>query len=99
VQSAKIAKKGVPTYPPLTKQARISGTVQLKGVIARDGTVQNLQVISGHRLLQKAAIEAVRQWIYQPTILDGQAVGVIAPIDVIFTLSCSSTLCASSRPV
>ena len=87
VQSAKIVKKVVPTYPPVAKQARISGTVRLMGVVARDGTIQNLQVISGHPLLQKAAIEAVRQWIYQPTILDGQAVEVLAPIEVIFTLS------------
>jgi periplasmic protein TonB len=87
VQSAKIVKKVVPTYPPLAKQARISGTVRLMGVIAREGTIQNLQVLSGHPLLQKAAIEAVRQWVYQPTILDGQAVEVLAPIDVIFALS------------
>jgi protein TonB len=86
LQAAKIIKKVVPQYPVLARQARISGTVKLMGIIAKDGTVQKLQVISGHPLLQKAALDAVSQWRYQPTILNGQPVEVIAPIDVIFTL-------------
>jgi periplasmic protein TonB len=86
VQAAKLVKKVVPVYPPLARQARVSGTVQLVGVIAKDGTIQQLQVVSGHPLLVKAALDAVRQWIYRPTLLNGQAVEVIAPIDVIFTL-------------
>jgi periplasmic protein TonB len=86
VQAAKLLKKVIPAYPPLARQARVSGTVQLVGVIARDGTIQQLQVVGGHPLLVKAALDAVRQWIYRPTLLNGQAVEVIAPIDVIFTL-------------
>ncbi len=86
VQMAKLVKKVIPVYPPLARQARVSGTVQLVGVIAKDGTIQQLQVVSGHPLLVKSALDAVRQWIYRPTLLNGQAVGVIAPIDVIFTL-------------
>jgi len=86
VQAAKLVKKVIPAYPPLARQARVSGTVQLIGVIAKDGTIQQLQVVSGHPLLVKAALDAVRQWIYRPTLLNGQAVEVIAPIDVIFTL-------------
>ncbi|MGA3187417.1 MAG: energy transducer TonB [Bryobacteraceae bacterium] len=87
VQAAKLLKKIVPVYPPLARQARVSGTVQLIGVIAKDGTIQQLQVVGGNPLLVKAALDAVRQWIYLPTLLNGQAVEVIAPIDVIFTLS------------
>jgi protein TonB len=87
VQNAKLLKKVLPLYPPLARQARVSGTVQLIGVIAKDGTIQQLQVVSGHPLLVKSALDAVRQWIYRPTLLNGQAVEVIAPIDVIFTLS------------
>jgi protein TonB len=87
VQAAMLLKKVIPVYPPLAKQARVSGTVQLVGVIAKDGTIQQLQVVSGHPLLVKAALDAVRQWIYRPTLLNGQAVEVIAPIDVIFSLS------------
>jgi protein TonB len=86
VQAAKLVKKVIPVYPPLARQARVSGTVQLIGVIAKDGTIQQLQVVSGHPLLVKSALDAVRQWIYRPTLLNGQAVEVIAPIDVIFTL-------------
>ena len=81
-----LLKKVVPIYPSLARQARVSGTVQLIGVIAKDGTIQQLQVVGGHPLLVKAAVDAVRQWIYRPTLLNGQAVEVIAPIDVIFTL-------------
>jgi protein TonB len=86
VQEAKLLNKVIPAFPPLARQARVSGTVQLIGVIAKDGTIQQLQVVSGHPLLVKAALDAVRQWIYRPTLLNGQAVEVIAPIDVIFTL-------------
>lgn len=87
VQQAKLVRKVVPVYPPLARQARVSGTVRLIGVIAKDGTIQQLQVVSGHPLLLAAAMDAVRQWIYRPTLLNGQAVEVIAPIDVIFNLS------------
>jgi periplasmic protein TonB len=87
VQSAKLIKQIVPAYPPTARQLRISGTVHLLGIIAKDGTIQRLQVLSGHPLLRQAALDAVSQWIYRPTILNGQAVEVEAPIDVIFTLS------------
>ena len=75
------------TYPPLAKQARIQGTVRFNAVIAKDGSIQNLQVVSGHPLLIPAATEAVRQWIYKPTQLNGDAVDVQTQIDVNFTLS------------
>jgi protein TonB len=87
VQSAKLLKQIVPAYPPPARQLRISGTVRLLGIIAKDGTIQRLQVLSGHPLLRQAALDAVSQWIYRPTVLDGQPVEVEAPIDVIFTLS------------
>jgi periplasmic protein TonB len=87
VQAAKLLKKVMPVYPPLARQVRVSGTVELLGIIAKDGTIQQLQVISGHPLLVRAALDAVRQWLYRPTLLNGQAVEVIAPISVSFTLS------------
>ena len=86
VQMAKLVKKVIPEYPPLAKSARISGVVHLIGIIARDGTIRNLQLVSGHPLLARAALEAVQQWIYQPTLLSGEPVEVIAPIDVYFNL-------------
>ena len=86
VLAAKLIKKVVPEYPVLARQARVSGTVRLLGVVAKDGTIQKLELVSGHALLAPAALNAVRQWIYRPTLLNGQPVEVQAPIDVIFTL-------------
>ena len=87
VQAAKMMKRVIPTYPELAKRARISGTVRLVGVIGLDGTIQRLQVISGPPLLVQSALDAVSQWAYRPTLLNGTAVEVIAPIDVVFTLN------------
>lgn len=75
-----------PQYPPLARQARVQGTVRLEAVINRDGVIEELQVISGHPLLVQAALQAVQQWRYQPTMLNGVAVEVITTIDVNFTL-------------
>ena len=86
VESAKVVFGPHPEYPPLAKMARIQGTVRLDAVISRDGTIQNLKIISGHPLLVKAALEAVERWRYQPTMLNGDAVEVATEIDVNFTL-------------
>jgi protein TonB len=87
VQAAKLIRKIVPVYPRTAIIARISGTVRLQGIIGTDGSIQQLQVLSGPPLLINAALDAVRQWRYQPTLLNGEPVEVISPIDVIFTLS------------
>lgn len=87
VQEAKIIRRVLPVYPPLAKAARISGTVKLIGILSRDGRIQELKVIEGHPLLVAAAVEAVRQWVYRPTLLNEQPVEVIAPIDVHFRLN------------
>src|SRR5437660_6018364 len=75
-----------PTYPPLARQTRISGTVRFHVTITTEGSVQDLQVVSGHPLLVQSATDAVRQWKYQPTLLNGQPVEVDTTIDVIFSL-------------
>jgi len=87
VQAAKLIRKVMPVYPALGRQARVSGTVRLQGIIGKDGSIQQLQVLSGPPLLINAALDAVRQWLYRPTLLNGEPVEVIAPIDVIFHLS------------
>jgi protein TonB len=87
VQTAKLVNKVTPLYPPLAKQARIQGTVRLQAVIAKDGSVVELQVLAGHPLLVQAALDAVRQWRYHPTLLNGEPVEVVTTVDVIFTLS------------
>ena len=76
-----------PIYPPLAKQMRIAGVVELQGIIGADGRIHELKVLSGHPLLIKTAVDAVSQWIYAPTILNGQAVEVAAPITVTFKLN------------
>jgi TonB family protein len=86
-QRAKIIQQARPEYPALAKQARISGTVKLNAVIGADGTMKHLEVISGHPLLVPAALEAVKQWTYQPTLLNGNPVDVVTQIDVNFSLA------------
>jgi periplasmic protein TonB len=86
-QLAKLIHQPKPIYPPFAITARISGTVQLVGIISRDGTIRNLQVISGNPLLIQAALEAVRQWVYRPTLLNGEPVEVTSPIEVNFILN------------
>ena len=86
VQAAKLAAQPKPTYPPLARQARIQGTVRLEAVISKDGTIEELKVVSGHPLLIQSALDAVKQWRYQPTLLNGVPVEVITTIDVNFTL-------------
>ncbi|HEV2494709.1 MAG TPA: energy transducer TonB [Terriglobia bacterium] len=87
VESAKLIFQPKPEYPPLAKMARIQGTVRLEAVISKDGTIQDLKVVSGHPLLVKAALEAVQRWRYQPTLLNGEPVEVVTEIDVNFTLA------------
>ncbi len=87
VQAAKIINRVQPVYPPLARQTRISGTVRLHAIISKDGSIQQLEVVSGHPLLQQAALDAVRQWRYQPTLLNGDPVEVDTTIDVIFSLN------------
>jgi protein TonB len=87
VQAAKLVNKVQPSYPPLARQTRISGTVRLHAIIGKDGSVQSLTLESGHPLLVQAALDAVRQWRYQPTLLNGEPVEVDTTIDVIFSLN------------
>ncbi len=87
VQRANLIRQVRPVYPPLARQARIQGTVKLTAIIAKDGTIQKLEVLGGHPLLIPAALSAVKQWRYRPTLLNGQPVEVVTQVDVNFTLS------------
>ena len=87
VTAASLINRVQPNYPPLARQTRISGTVRLHAIISKDGTVQQLEVLSGHPLLVQAALDAVRQWRYRPTTLNGEPVEVDTTIDVIFSLN------------
>ena len=85
--AAMLVNRVQPVYPPLARQTRISGTVRLHAIIGKDGSVQQLEVIQGHPLLVQAALDAVRQWRYRPTLLNGEPVEVDTTIDVIFSLN------------
>jgi protein TonB len=87
VQNALLIRNPQPIYPQIAKSARISGTVELSAIIGEDGKIQQLTVVSGHPLLRQAALDAVKQWVYKPTMLNEQPVKVSTTIDVIFTLS------------
>ena len=75
-----------PVYPRIAVQTRIFGVVRLEAVIGTDGTVRHLRLVQGHPILATAAIEAVRQWRYTPTLLNGDPVEVIMQVDVHFSL-------------
>jgi protein TonB len=87
VELARPIHRVEPIYPPLAIAARIQGTVRLIGVLGADGRIRELQVVSGPPMLARAAMDAVKQWVYAPTLLNGQPVEVQAPIDVNFILN------------
>jgi TonB family protein len=86
VQDRMLVEKVEPVYPPQAKEARIQGTVRFTAVIDTGGHVRNLTLVSGHPLLVEAAQQAVQQWRYKPTLLNGEPVEVVTQIDVHFTL-------------
>ena len=87
VSQGLLIRKVNPTYPPLARQARISGTVILRAVISKDGSIENLSLVSGHPMLAPAAIDAVKQWKYKPYLLNGEPVEVDTEVQVNFTLA------------
>ena len=87
VQSALLIHRVEPSYPALPRQLRREGRVELHAIIAVDGSIQSLEVLSGDPLFIGSALDAVRQWRYRPTILNGQAIEVDTLITVIYTLS------------
>ena len=86
VQEANLVKKVDAVYPPLALSTRIQGDVVLNVVIGKDGTVQEMKLASGHPLLAPAAMQAVKQWEYKPTLLNGEPVTVETQVDINFAL-------------
>jgi TonB family protein len=86
VTNGHLIKKALPVYPPAAKLQGVQGTVILDGVISTEGHFQELQVLGGPPMLQQAALDAVRQWVYSPYLLDGQPVEVETDINVVFAL-------------
>ncbi|MCU1259947.1 MAG: TonB family protein [Bryobacterales bacterium] len=86
VQASNLIKSVAPVYPPLALQARIQGTVRFNVTIGPDGHIQNMQLVSGHPLLVAAAQEALQQYQWKPTLLNGNPVQVSTTVDISFTL-------------
>jgi TonB family protein len=81
-----LLKKVQPEYPLAMKDARVQGTVVLKGVVGKDGRLRDLRFVSGPPLLQQAAMDAVKQWLYRPYLLNGEPVEVQTTVNIAFTL-------------
>jgi periplasmic protein TonB len=86
VAAAKLIRQVTPVYPTIAKTAHISGTVTLHAIISKDGSIEQLEYVSGPPLLMRNAMDAVRQWRYNPTLLNGEPVEVDTTISVVFTL-------------
>lgn len=84
VEDVALVSKVDPVYPPLAQQARISGTVRFEITIGKEGTVEKVQLVSGHPILVAAAKDAVTQYVYKPTLLNGNPIEVITHVDVNF---------------
>jgi protein TonB len=86
VMQGMLLQKTQPVYPPIAKAARVSGTVVLQATISKNGTIENLHVVSGPAMLQQAAMDAVKTWRYRPYLLNNEPVEVETTVNVIFTL-------------
>jgi periplasmic protein TonB len=86
LESAMLIRRVEPVYPALAKQIHREGHVELHAIIATDGTIQSLQVVSGDALFLQSAVDAVSQWRYRATVLNGQPVEIDTYITVIYTL-------------
>jgi len=87
VMEGLLVNRVVPVYPTMARVMRVSGIVQLQAMISRSGTIENLRVVSGPPLLQQAAVDAVKQWLYKPYLLNGEPVEVETSVNVDFTLN------------
>ena len=87
VMAARLIHDVHPEYPTIARMIHLAGTVQMRAIIATDGSVLNLEVVSGNPILAKAAVDAVLQWRYQPTLLSGKPVEVETLVTVEFHMN------------
>jgi protein TonB len=86
VKPASLIHQVNPVYPPIARQTHVQGIVVMEATIDKDGEIDSLRVISGHPLLNQAAVDAVKQWKYRPATLNSEPVDVVTTITVTFTL-------------
>jgi len=81
-----LVQKTIPAYPAIPREAGIQGTVVLQATISKNGTIENLRVVSGPAMLQQSALDAVKTWRYRPYLLNGEPVEVETTVNVVFTM-------------
>ena len=86
IQEGRLIRRVRPVYPPIARQARIEGAVEMAVVIGGDGTVRSIRLIIGHPFLVVAAMAAVKQWRYLPATIDGEPLEVFTRVTIHFTL-------------
>ncbi len=86
VMAQQVTYQPAPAYPPIAKAAHVQGSVVLRAIVSPQGTVENLQVVSGAPMLTSSALDAVKNWVYQPYLLNGQPTAVDTTITVHYTL-------------
>lgn len=87
IQESRLIRRVEPVYPELAKRARVQGRILIVVTIDEEGNVSELRPVSGHPLMVEAALDAVRQWKYSPTLLNGEPVPVTATVTVRFSLA------------
>jgi protein TonB len=86
VMEGSLLAKFVPVYPAIAKAAGVHGTVVLQATISKNGTIENLRVMSGPLMLQQAALDAVKTWRYRPYLLNNEPVEVETTVNVVFAM-------------
>jgi protein TonB len=87
ISEGMLTRRVEPVYPIIAQRARVQGTVEMKALICKQGTIENLQLVSGHPLLVPAAMEAVKQWRYRPYVLNGEPLEVETMVIVNFHMN------------
>ena len=87
IQQANLVNNVKPVYPPDAKRDRVQGKVSLQVLIGKDGHVISVSLLDGPEVLVRSAVEAVSQWTYRPTLLNGQPIEVLTTVDVNYTLA------------
>ena len=93
-----LIRKVIPRYPSIGVAIHLEGTVVLQATISKSGTIENLRVMSGPAVLQRAALDAVAQWRYRPYLLNGEPVEVETTVNVEFLISSEATALPNSEP-
>ena len=81
-----VVTKVPPVYPPIAKQLKIQGNVELEAFVNTSGEVEKVSIVSGNPVLTKPAAEALKKWKFKPFVSDGQALGQLVPINISFKL-------------